>query len=197
MAPLRIISLLLPWICFPTDSISQVDSLFFKPDSNTIELAEVVILSKATGNSNEEWAFEKLKKKVIKVYPYALMGKEIYLDLNEAKDQAEKKKTYKKYKRNLVKDLKEEFSQELKNLTVSEGKILVKLINRETENNCYAIIKDVKGAVVAFTWQQVAKKYGYDLKEPYDPTSPENSDLEEILKSLESLSKVYASKPEK
>ena len=59
--------------------------------------------------------------------------------------------------------------KELKDLTIGQGEMLFKLINRETKNNAYTIIKEMKGGVTAWFYQVVGKRYGYDLKENYDP----------------------------
>ena len=74
------------------------------------------------------------------------------------------------------------FESELKDLTISEGKMLFKLINRETGNNCYRIIKDIKGPFMAWFYQTVAKHWSYDLKENYDPKKERMIEL--IIKEL-------------
>jgi len=78
--------------------------------------------------------------------------------------------------------MRDRFEKELKDLTVSEGKMLFKLINRETGNNCYATIKGLKGPFMAWFYQTVAKRWGYDLKEDYKPTNEKMIEL--IIKQL-------------
>lgn len=160
--------------------------------SSAVWLTEVTVVTREFENPGDKWMFEKFKAKVMKMYPYALLGKRIYDDLKEKESSVSRRKEFKKYKKNIVKSAKEEFSEELKNLTVSEGKILVKLLNRETGNNCYAVIKEIKGGATAWFWQQVAKKWDYDLKEPYDPNAEENADLELILSGLKNFEMIYA-----
>ena len=78
--------------------------------------------------------------------------------------------------------MRDKFEKELRDHSINEGKVLVKLLNRETGNNCYKIIKEVKGGFAAWTWQIVAKHYTYDLKEIYDPKK--EWILEMAIKSL-------------
>ena len=99
-----------------------------------------------------------------------------------SKKEAEKRKDYRHYRKDLEKEMRGKFEKELRDLTIGQGKVLVKLINRETANNCYGIIKEVKGGFSAWTWQLVAKHYDYNLKEAYDPNKERI--LELAIKSL-------------
>lgn len=80
-------------------------------------------------------------------------------------------------------DLKEEFEDELKNLTVTQGRILIKLINRETGVTSYDLIKEFKGGFSAFLWQGVAKLFGSNLKDDFDPT--EDAMIDYIVRKIE------------
>jgi len=76
----------------------------------------------------------------------------------------------------------------LRKLTISQGKILTKLVNRETGLTTHQLIKDYKSGITAFFWQTIGKKYGYDLKKAYDPINdPYDKDIESIVLSLEEL----------
>jgi len=119
-------------------------------------------------NPDDEREYWLSVNRIRKVLPYVKMAKQLYLDVSDKKDN-EKKKDYRHYRKDLEKEMREKFEKELRDLTIGQGKVLVKLINRETGNNCYEIIKDVKGGFSAFTWQIVAKHYDYNLKEKYDP----------------------------
>jgi hypothetical protein len=72
------------------------------------------------------------------------------------------------------------------NLSVYQGKILMKLINRETGNNCYNILKEFKGGFTASFWQTVAFFFGSNLKQPYDPKG-EDAEIESIVKEVRRL----------
>jgi hypothetical protein len=75
-----------------------------------------------------------------------------------------------------IKDL---FNRELKNLTVTQGEILIKLVNRETGNTSYEMLKEMKGGLNAFMFQSIARVFGHNLKETYDPE--QERDIESIL----------------
>ena len=133
-------------------------------------------------NDLEQYKYNTLKRRVQKVYPYIELGKKILADIAE-NEEASKKNEHRKYLKATETELRAKFEEELKNLTINEGLVLVKLVNREYSNNCYAIIKEFKGSVNAFFWQQLGKRYGYDLKQAYIPS--ENSELEQAIKDLQ------------
>jgi Skp family chaperone for outer membrane proteins len=116
-----------------------------------------------------------------------MMAREIYQDIQDDLADIDKKRKEKKYLKEREKALKAEFEEQLKNLTVSQGKVLVQLINRETGNQCYSLIKELKSPVAAAFWQMIAKRHGYDLKAPY--LASENPELEFIVRSLEEVQK--------
>jgi len=88
------------------------------------------------------------------------------------------------------KELKREFADKVTSLSVYQGKVLMKLINRETGNNCYQLIKEYKGGLNAGLWQTVAFVFGSSLKQPYSP----NGDDQEIEKLVLEVQKVYGTK---
>lgn len=141
-------------------AIASVDT------SINVTLRDVTVLQ--FRNPDDEREYWLSVNRIRKVLPYVKMAKQLYLDVSDKKDN-EKKKDYRHYRKDLEKEMREKFEKELRDLTIGQGKVLVKLINRETGNNCYEIIKDVKGGFSAFTWQIVAKHYDYNLKEKYDP----------------------------
>jgi hypothetical protein len=147
-------------------------------------LKPVDVISKRKFNSwEEEAAFIKLRRHVTTVYPYAKMAGAIYQQINGDLNKMDKKRKQNKYLKVKEEELKAQFEEKLKNLSVNQGRVLIKLINRETGNNCYELIKDLKSPTAAFFWNIWAKKYDYNLKEPY--IAEENKDLEMIVKILE------------
>ena len=143
----------------------------------------VTVLSRNFASGKEKSDFNKLKRNTIKVYPYAKMAGEIYAQMQADMDGIDKKRQKKKYRKDQEKELRAKFEEEIKNLNTTQGAILVKLINRETGNNCYALIKELKNPVSAFFYQQVAKRWGYNLKEVYK--AEDNTDLEWIVAALD------------
>jgi hypothetical protein len=111
------------------------------------------------------------------------MAGALHQQINGDLEDLDKKRKKNKYLKVKEDELKEQFENKLKNLTVNQGKVLIKLINRETGNNCYQLIKDLKSPAAAFFWNMWAKKYDYNLKEPY--VAEENQDLEMIVRLIE------------
>lgn len=95
-----------------------------------------------------------------------------------------KKRDKKAYLKATERELNARFKDELKNLTVTQGKILVKLINRQTGRDCYEVIKNLKGGLNARMYQTVAFFFDNDLKEQYDPYHAD-SDIEYIVRQIE------------
>lgn len=136
-------------------------------------------------NKREEQRFNRLQKKVMKVYPYAkLAGQQLELyakDLENVEKERQKRMYYKK----IEEELKAQYMEELKNLTITEGAILIKLIDRETQNTSYQLVRDFRGQVSAFFWQGLARLFGQNLKNEYDPNG-EDRDIEFIVRQIES-----------
>lgn len=104
-----------------------------------------------------------------KVYPYALKAKEIILNTDSTLASSNfSKRERNKYIKNYEKLLFKEFEKPLKNLSFSQGKLLLKLLDRELGRTSFYIIKDYRGGFAAGFWQGVAKLFGSDLKKPYD-----------------------------
>lgn len=147
------------------DSISYNatnDSLLF------VELGTVDIYPERGRKLNYR-KYSRLVRKIRKVYPFvreAVVELEKYNELYEnTTDEREKRK----YVRKVEKELFRRHEDELKKFTISEGRYLVLLIDRETGNTSYSIIKELKGGLPALFWQGIAKIFNNDLKEEYDP----------------------------
>ena len=85
-----------------------------------------------------------------------------------------------------MQDLKKEFTEPLSNLSVYQGKILMKLINRETGNNCYEIIKEYKGGFNARLYQTVAFFFNSNLKQSYDALK-DDAVIEKLVKEVQRM----------
>ena len=113
--------------------------------------------------------FTLLEMKVKKVYPIAKVAAIKLAEYNRVFASFKTERERKKYVKDVEKDLFREYEQELRTMKVSEGRILIKLLDRETGNSSYEIIKEFKGGFSAFFWQSVARLFGHDLKAQYDP----------------------------
>lgn len=133
----------------------------------------------------ERWLWDRLVYNVKVVYPYAKLAgiklKEYNKILLAAKNETEKKRLMK----NAEKSLKAEFEKPLKNLNITQGKILLKLVDRETGNCNYELVKELRGTFIAFFWQNIGRLFGYNLKARYDPKG-EDHQLETVIYLIDS-----------
>jgi hypothetical protein len=150
------------------------------------QLREIVVRAPRKFKSKaDERQFWRLVYNVKKTYPYAkLAGAKLY-ELNEHYLTLETEKERKSYSKQVEEDLKAEFEGELRKLTISQGRILLRLVDRETGNTTYEILKDFRGSFSAFFWQAVAKLFGSNLKTQYDPSSGEDKTIERIIAQIE------------
>lgn len=116
-------------------------------------------------------AYNRLRNAVYVTYPYARRAGLVLNDINSKLDSIPEKSAKKNYIHSREKELKKEFTKPLTDLSIYQGKILMKLINRETGNNCYEIIKEYEGGLKARVYQTVAFFFNSNLKQPYDAKS--------------------------
>ena len=178
------------------NSLSQnVDSLnLFKDYKQTIVNGDTIYIGNISPvyivtprefvDAKELQKYQRLVRNVKKVYPYAKLFsqklKEINLNLSKIKSKRDKKA----YLDSTEVQLRNQFEKDLVNMTVSQGKILIKLMYRETGNTSYELLKDMKGTFSAFFWQSVARLFGSSLKTKYDADG-EDKDIEEVIKLIE------------
>ncbi|WP_316822838.1 DUF4294 domain-containing protein [Pedobacter gandavensis] len=147
-----------------------------------IPLNEVVIYAYRIFKTPEDRAaYNRLRYNVMKVMPYALFAKRRYEQLEKDLALATDKKEQKKLVKQCDKEIKDMFNREIKELTISQGQILTKLIDREVGRTTYEIVKETKGGVTAFLYQSVARVVGHNLKSKYNPS--EERDIEAIINS--------------
>ena len=151
---------------------------------DTILLTEIPSIDIISFTDNKErLRYQILKRKVLKVYSYAIYTKQKLEEMENELDSISRKRKKKKHTKKVAKFLKEELGEELKKLTRTEGNILVKLIYRETNISTYKLLKMYRGSVNAYFWQTMAKIYDNDLKQEYDPlNNREDMWIEHIIK---------------
>ena len=171
-------------------SQDENNSTYFKVEGDSIykkeiDLNEVVIYNPVEFlNNKERLDYFVLKRKVLKVYPYAKMASERLKKLNSRLDKIKSKRKRKKYTRMLEKFLQDELTVELKRLTRTEGQILVKLIYRETGSTAFSLVRELRNGFKAFTYNTIAKVFKISLKEKYDPLNVrEDQFIEDILRN--------------
>ncbi len=128
--------------------------------------------------------YTKLRRDVIKVWPYAKLAGVKFKQLEKELSMTDDKRVQKALVEKTEKEIMEKFEAELKKLTVTQGRILIKLIDRQTGNTSYKVLQDLKGNLNAFFWQSLARLFGSNLKSHYDPLG-EDAEIEKIILSLE------------
>jgi hypothetical protein len=145
-----------------------------------IPLNEVVIYGVRIFKSPaEQAAFNRLRYNVLKVMPYALYAKRRYEQLEKDLALTNNKHEQKKLVKACDAEIKQMFNKEIKELTITQGKILTKLVDREVGKTTFEIIKQSKGGFKAFVYQSVARVVGHNLKSTYSPV--EDRDIESII----------------
>lgn len=132
----------------------------------------------------EKWT--RLRNAVYVTYPYARRAGAVMNDINAKIEKMPEKEDRKAYIKSREKELRKEFTEPLTNLSIYQGKVLMKLINRQTGNNCYEIIKEYKGGVTARLYQTVAFFFSTSLKQPYDAQG-DDKEIESIVKEVERM----------
>lgn len=157
-------------------------------EGDTIEaktLAGVYVWGKTDPRARAKWT--RLRNAIYVTYPYAKRAGWVFNDIESHIVSNSDKKAVHKYINSREKELKKEFTEPLKNLSVYQGKVLMKLINRETGGtNCYNILKELKGGFTARFWQTVAFIFGSDLKQPYDAAG-NDAEMEIIVKEVQRM----------
>lgn len=159
-------------------------------NGDTIEaktLETIPFYSRLTDQQRRDRAkWTRLRNAVYVTYPYAKRAGFVMNDINAQLLNIPSKDGRKKYIQSREKELKKEFTDPLTNLSIYQGKVLMKLINRETGNNCYEIIKEYKGGLTARFYQTVAFFFSSSLKQPYDK-SGEDLEMEKIVQEVERM----------
>jgi hypothetical protein len=147
-----------------------------------MELATVTaVMTEATKQAMAKMT--RLRNAVYVTYPYAITASAVLNDVSahlvNIKDKGERRR----YIKSREKELKRDFTDKLSNLSVYQGKVLMKIIYRETGEHCYEIIKELKGGVTARFWQTVAFVFGSNLKQTYEPAGAD-AEMEAIVKEV-------------
>ena len=161
-----------------------------EPNGDTIPcstLAPVYVYGKLKGKWKKQYAeWTRLRNAVYVTYPYAIAASKVMNEINaklvNVTDRAQRKTII----LSREKDLKKEFADKLTQLSVYQGKILMKLINRQTGNNCYEIIDNYKGHFGAAFWQTVALVFGSNLRQAYNPAG-DDAAMESIVRDVERM----------
>lgn len=165
----------------PNDTL-LVPYIVYEGDTMTFaQLDLVTVFGQMTPEqrrAKEKWT--RLRNAVYVTYPYAKKASLIINDVNKNLQVIKDPNARRKYLSSREKELKREFTAPLTALSVYQGKVLMKLINRETSNSCYNIVKEYRGGLSARFWQTIAWVFGSSLKQNYDPKG-EDAEMEMIV----------------
>lgn len=144
--------------------------------------------------AREQEKVDRLRYNVYRVYPLAREAAAVVNRINREMIAQGTRKDQKKYIERLEKELFQKYEKRLRKLSLSQGKILIKLIDRETGQSAYSLIKDLRSGTKAFMWQMLARLFGSNLKWEYDPE--QEYAIEQIVQGIETgedpLYPVYA-----
>ncbi len=163
---------------------------YISPQGDTVPMSylpNVEVYTRLNDKWKKYWAdWTRLRNAVYVTYPYAKAAGRIMNDINarlvNVTDRAKRRQIIHARE----KELKKEFTDKLTQLSIYQGKVLMKLIYRETGNNCYEIIDDYKGFINAAFWQTIAILFGSNLKQKYDPKGTD-ADMEKIVIDVEKM----------
>lgn len=149
-----------------------------------VHLQPFTFVEKTIYYSVEEYRqFWRMRYYVTRVMPYAQQALELMEATEGDLSGLQKRRQQRRYLRQAYDQLKDQYKDPLKQMYVEEGRVLIKIIERETGRTMYDIIKTYKGTDDAVFWQGIAKLYGYSLKDGYDPA--DEPVLERILSAME------------
>jgi hypothetical protein len=171
----------------PNDTIF-VPAIFYHNEIVNYKEMDNVWISKMNPEKLAKYIAEwnRLRNAVYVTYPYARIAGNTINDINLHLTQYSSKIERKAYIKSREKELKQQFSEPLSNLSVYQGKILMKLINRQTGNNCYEIIKEYRGGFNARVYQTVAFFFGSSLKQEWNlAENKTDRDIESIVKEID------------
>ncbi|WP_116524836.1 DUF4294 domain-containing protein [Seonamhaeicola aphaedonensis] len=182
------------------DSTATVEYLIIEGDSvprTSIDLAEVKLLHKLKFNNREDRIrYLILRRKTIKVYPYAKLAAVRLDSMNKQMASMKRKRDKKRYTKRVQKYIEGEFSEELKKMTRTEGQILVKLIHRQTGTTAFELVKELRSGWRAFWYNTTASMFDISLKREFDPENvKEDYLIEDILQRNFQSGRLEAQEP--
>lgn len=174
------------------DSVASKPKLYFLKseilDGDTLPhvlLNEVTIIKPWEFKNRREYQqYHRLVRNIKVTLPYARMAGEKLAVINKEMEAIEGKKKRRQYLREAESQLFAEFEAPLRKLTFSQGKLLIRLIDRETGDNSYNLIKEYKGGVPAFFWQGIARIFGANLKDEYNAEEDDKM-IEHIIRLID------------
>jgi hypothetical protein len=155
------------------------------PEAEIKEVSVVAHSKSGARKAQSEYRkYERLIFNLKLVYPYALIVRSRLAQVNDELAGLKSDKDRRKYVKNVEKEVLNEYEDEISEMTITQGRLLIKLIDRETQNTSYDLIRQYRGGLTAAFWQGIARIFGTNLKEEYDPYG-EDAMIEYILRDIE------------
>jgi hypothetical protein len=199
----RLLCAILLFSLYLADATGQIDSLKQKNDTlqgrsylmqnvtrngetlPEVEIKEVTVYAHPQFPKKSDLRrYEKLVYNLKKVYPYALLVRNKLSVVNAEIANIPEGKERKEYLKKVEKEVFANYEGDIREMTISQGRLLIKLIDRETQNTSYTLIKEYRGKFSAAFWQGIARIFGTNLKEEYDP-SGEDALIESLILEIE------------
>lgn len=200
---MKLLSAILIFIIYVSDATAQTDTLKQRNDTlqgrsfllqkvnrngvtlPEVEIKEVTVYAHPRFPRKSDFRkYERLINNLKKVYPYALIVRSrlarVDADMRNFNNEIDRKEYLKK----VEKDVFAEYEGAIRDMTITQGRLLIKLIDRETLNTSYTLIKDYRGKIAAAFWQGIARIFGTNLKEEYDPYG-EDALIESIILEID------------
>lgn len=166
----------------------KLDVLYYLKEGNdtipVYDLPTITVKDRVFSSKKEKRRYDRLVSNILKVYPYAKVASLKLEKYAPLLDSFPSKSSQRQYMEIIEKELWSEYGYELRQLTFSQGKILLKLVDRETKKSSYTLIKEFRGSIRAFFYQGIAGLWDYDLKVHYDAEG-EDKVIEEIVQKIE------------
>jgi hypothetical protein len=184
--------ILIPLNGFAQDSILTTNDIYVARaliiEGDTIWVSEIdevyIFPDKKFRNRWQRIRYTRLVHNVKKAYPWAKLAGDLLDEVNVHILTLETEKERKDYIKEVEEELLGKYTDDLKKLTITQGKILIKLVYRETGDTSYDLVAELRGKVSAFFWQALARLFGSNLKMSYDPYG-EDRQIEEIVILIE------------
>lgn len=173
----------------PNDTI-LVPAIWYKNEILSYQENEAAWISNLSPDQlkkiKDSW--NRLRNAVYVTYPYARVAGATINEINSRMEGVRSKKERKQFIKERERELRDQFTDPLTNLSVYQGKILMKLINRQTGNNCYEIVKEFKGSLNARLYQTIAFFFGGNLKQDWDlAQNKTDRDIENIVREIDGV----------
>jgi hypothetical protein len=150
-----------------------------------VEIKEVTVVARpGSAGRNEYRKYERLIYNIKRVYPYALFVRIRLNQVNWEMKNITDEKARKVYLKNIEKDMFAQYEDAILNMSITQGRLFIKLIDRETQNTSYSLISEYRGKLTAAFWQGIARIFGTNLKEEYD-ASGEDAIIESIIREID------------